>query len=69
MIWLPPLLSPNTGEVTIVATVVDDEAARTNATDPGLSGTVINEIGDAVLEESEELGVNITVESVERFGE
>ena len=69
MIWLPPLLSPNTGEVTIVATVVDDEAARTNATDPGLSGTVINKIGDAVLEESEELGVNITVESVERFGE
>jgi len=55
--------------VAIVVTVVDEEAARTNATGPGLSGAVLGEIGDTVLEESEELGVNVTVENVERFGE
>ena len=52
-----------------MVTVVDEEAARTNATGPGLSGAVLDEIGDTVLEESEELGVNVTVENVERFGE
>lgn len=53
----------------MLVTVVDEEAARTNASEPGPSGTVLEEIGDTVVEEAEELGVNVTVESIERFGE
>ena len=59
------VLSPDVGEVSIVVTVLDEEAAQSNGTGP-LSRTVLDEIGDTILEE---LGMSIVVENVERFGE
>ena len=71
LLSLSPLPAPSssTGELSVLVTVVDEEAARTNASEPGPSGTVLEEIGDTVVEEAEELGVNVTVENIERFGE
>ena len=70
LLSLSPLPAPSssTGELSVLVTVVDEEAARTNASEPGPSGTVLEEIGDTVVEEAEELGVNVTVENIERFG-
>ena len=67
--FLLPTPSSSTGELSVLVTVVDEEAARTNASEPGPSGTVLEELGDTVVEEAEELGVNVTVENIARFGE